>query len=234
MNCMETETVSSDTTITEAATELRKIDAEPQARYQNVPVLEVLKDIVLHPIDQLVRQWNWKSAVLSSILRALIFFFVNLRAGWKAALGAMLAEFLFRSVISGLCGALTESFRHAAPRWAATLTVMALLPFANHTFEFLLHWLRHTPELKASILTSMIFTAVSSAFNLYAMREGALIVGSNSGSLLSDLKRIPQLLIGFIVSMGATIGRALIGSFKRMRIRLESSSIRRIQSTRAT
>ena len=39
---------------------------------------DVLCSIVRDPIDQLIRRWNWKSAVTSSLVRAAIFFFVNL------------------------------------------------------------------------------------------------------------------------------------------------------------
>jgi hypothetical protein len=148
-----------------------------------------------------LREWNWKSAVLSSILRASIFFVVNLRAGLTAALGAMLAELAFRAVWSGVCGGLTQAFRRATPRWAATLTVMGLLPIVNHALEFLIHWLRGTPELKLSILISMAFTAVSSAFNLYAMRQGALIVGEGRQSLWHDLRQLPLLLARFLLEI---------------------------------
>ena len=44
--------------------------------------------------------WNWKSALYSSVLRGLIFFFANLTAGLHAAEGAMLAEFVFRALFT--------------------------------------------------------------------------------------------------------------------------------------
>jgi hypothetical protein len=164
---------------------------------RGLTVTGILRDITRHPIQRLGRQWNWKSALLSSILRAGIFFVVNLRAGFSAAVGAMLAELALRAVLSGYCGALTQAFRHATPRWAATVAVMILLPLANHTLEFLLHWLRGTPELLASIVASLSFTAISSAFNLYVMQRGALIVGGESRSLRHDLASLPLLAIGF-------------------------------------
>jgi hypothetical protein len=50
----------------------------------------------------IVRRWNWKCALLSSIVRALIFFCVNLAAGLHAALGALLTDLAFRGAASGL------------------------------------------------------------------------------------------------------------------------------------
>jgi hypothetical protein len=153
-----------------------------------------------HPIRELILRWNWKSALLSSLLRATIFFFTNLVAGWHAALGAMLAELVLRSLTSGFYGAITESFSAARPAWAATAAAMLALPLLAHSLEFIVHWLRGTPKLALSIGTSVIFTGLSTAFNLYAMRRGVLITNGKSKSLRHDLGQIPLLLIAFVLT----------------------------------
>src|SRR5258708_5004903 len=61
----------------------------------------VLQGLLRHPAQNLIRRWNWKSAVLSSLLRSAIFFFTNLVAGWHAAMGALLAELALRAATSG-------------------------------------------------------------------------------------------------------------------------------------
>jgi hypothetical protein len=71
--------------------------------------------------------------VLSSLLRASLFFATNLAAGMPAAIAAMKTELVFRGITSGFYGALTEAFREPEPLWAAALTVMLLLPVANHS-----------------------------------------------------------------------------------------------------
>jgi hypothetical protein len=162
-----------------------------------------------HPVRQLIRRWNWKSAVLSSMLRATIFFFTNLVAGWHAAMGAMLAELAFRSVTSGFYGAITESFSLARPAWAATVVAMVALPFLAHSMEFVVHWARGTPNLRLSIGTSVIFTALSTAFNLYAMRRAILVTSRNGQSLRHDLRQIPPLLQAFVLAGPREIVRRL-------------------------
>jgi len=163
-------------------------------------VSAVFCGILRHPFRHLLRRWNWKSAVLSSLLRAPIFFFTNLMAGWHAALGAMLAELVFRAVTSGFYGAITESFSLARPPWAATTVAMVALPILAHSMEFVVHWVRGTPNLGLSIATSVIFTALSTAFNLYAMRRGILVTSRNGKSLGHDLSQIPPLLLAFILA----------------------------------
>jgi hypothetical protein len=154
--------------------------------------------LLREPVKYLFHRWNWKSAVLSSILRASLFFATNLSAGLPAALAAMQTELVFRGVTSGFYGALTEAFREAEPAWEAAVTVMVLLPLANHSIELLVHWMRGTQKLLPSILASIILTAFSTLFNLYVMRRGALIVGSGRGSLGTDLLRLPRLALDFV------------------------------------
>jgi hypothetical protein len=161
------------------------------SRVEAPTVSAVLGGLVRHPFRHLIRRWNWKSALLSSLLRAAIFFFTNLVAGWHAALGAMLAELALRSVTSGFYGAITESFSLARPAWGATAAAMVALPFLAHSVEFVVHWLRGTPKLGLSMGTSVIFTALSTAFNLYAMRRGILVTSGNSKPLRHDVSRIP-------------------------------------------
>jgi hypothetical protein len=167
----------------------------------SLPPISV-KDAVLRllrrPTEHLICRWNWKSAILSSVFRAAIFFFANLSAGLGAALAAMNTELVFRAVTSGFYGALTENFREAEPPWTAALTVMVLLPLTGHSLEFLAHWLRGTQKLLPSIISSMVFTALSTLFNFYAMRRGALVVGRHKKPLLEDLRSVPRLLMEFV------------------------------------
>ena len=157
-------------------------------------------ELLRHPVRRLVWRWNWKSALLSALLRATIFFLTNLAAGWHAALGAAAAELALRSVTSGFYGAVTEALSIAEPAWVAMAAAVIGLPFLNHSLELVVHWLRGTPRLGLSIAVSMSFTAVSSAFNLYAMQRGVLIMGHGSRSLRHDLSRVPALLLSFAIS----------------------------------
>jgi len=169
----------------------------------------VLKGFFLHPVQTLIHRWNWKSAVLSSLLRAAIFFFTNLSAGWHAAVGALLAELALRAATSGFYGAITEAFSEAQPMWAAMAAATVVLPVVNHSLEFLVHWLRGTPKLALSISSSVIFTMLSTSFNVYAMSHGALTVGRNSKSLREDLRRILPLLGQFLLAGPRSLFRYL-------------------------
>jgi hypothetical protein len=100
-------------------------------------------------------------------------------------------------VTSGFYGSLTQAFRNAEPAWTGVVAVMVLLPLVSHSLEFAIHFVRGTPHLRASIISSAVFTMFSTAFNWFAMRRGALVVGQGESSLAGDLARVPALLWEF-------------------------------------
>jgi hypothetical protein len=178
------------------------LDAEP------ISVGAALRWIVFHPWQALGRRWNYKAAILSSILRATLFCVTNLSAGVDAALAAMTTEFCFRFATSGFYGAITQAFRRVEPARAGALAAIVVLPLVAHSLEFMAHWLRATPVLGPSILASVVFTILSTTFNLFAMRHGALIVGRERRSLLSDHAVMPRLVVMFITTAARSVVRA--------------------------
>jgi hypothetical protein len=165
-----------------------------------VTVGQVFWGIWRDPYEYLIRRWNWKSVIFSPGLRAIIFLCVNARAGWRAALGAALVELLYRTPTAGIYGALTQAFRKAEPAWAASVTVMILLPLVSHSIEFLVHYLHGTPQLGPSLIAFVCFTALSTLFNLFAMRRGVLVVGRAESGLAADMQQIPGTILAFIIA----------------------------------
>jgi hypothetical protein len=144
--------------------------------------------------------WNWKSAFFSSTCRAAVFFFANLSHGFAAARGAMLAEFIYRALTAGFYGALTQACRKSAPRGRRVVLLVAGLPLGQHALEFVIHWMRGTPALKTSIISSIVFTVISTLFNLHAMRRGVLVAGHEGRPLGEDLRAIPITIASFLTS----------------------------------
>ena len=154
---------------------------------------QVVGQLRRDPGELLIRRWNWKSAISSSILRATIFLVANMRSGLDAALGAMLAEFIYRAIFAGFYGALTQSFRRVEPHWKGTAAAVVTLVLVSHSMELAVHWLRGTPNLWTSIGASFCLTVVSTLFNIHAMRRGILVTGENAQSLLTDFRLLPGL-----------------------------------------
>jgi hypothetical protein len=164
-----------------------------------------LADLFLNP-GRLLLHWNWKTALLSACVRGTIFFVSNLGAGLGAAVAAMSVEAALFAALAGFYGALAQTFRRAQPAWAATMTVMILMPAVNHTLEYALHNANGTEKIKAGVATSISLSVLSAMFNLFAMRRGVLIVGDERASLIDDLRRMPRVIFDFVMA----IPRALL------------------------
>lgn len=168
-------------------------------------VLDVARYLVRHPLEMLVLRWNWKAAVLSALLRAPIFFitYVFKKDGLKLAIGAAIAQSIFRFIFGGVNGAIIQSFSKVEPAWHAVLTVPLVLATFSHVVEYIVQTMYDNQtgvngKTKA-ITLSIIISAISAVFNLFAMRRGALLVKDESEqSIWRDLRRMPWLALEFL------------------------------------
>ena len=159
---------------------------------------EVAAELIRHPLHNLVLRWNWKSALLSPLVRGSVIFAANAGAGSAGAVSALGVEVTYRALIGGVCGTIVESFRVVEPYWAGQLTVLVVVPAISDAVDIFIHHAHRTPNLGWSALASVAWTTVSTAFNYFAMRRGAFIVGSGRRSVFHDLAMIPPLMIGFL------------------------------------
>lgn len=158
--------------------------------------ITVLADVGRHPIQYFLSNWNWKTSAFSALSRAAMFYGLNAPAGPGLAVRAAATELIFRAVASGALGSLTQALRHSRPR----ITALVLLPAIGHLLEYAVHQQAGTPRLGASIAASIAFSVVTTAFNLFAMRRGVLIVGPGQQPFLSDVARLPRLCLAFAAS----------------------------------
>lgn len=163
----------------------------------------------------LLRRWNWKSAVVSALIRSTIFFTANLPGGREAAVAAFSTEIVLRLATSGFYGGLTQELGRIEPEWKAMLAASVALPVLSHGLELVVHALRGTPELALSVGASAVFTVLSTSFNVFAMRRGALTTGDGSQPLHRDLLRIPALIADFVTLSAASAWRRLVAHAER-------------------
>jgi len=154
---------------------------------------------------QFVRHWNYKGAILSASLRAPIFFITYLigNESLKLAIAVSLVQFAFRFLFAGLSGAVIQSFRRVEPPWKALDSVLLVIPFVSHLFEYLLQaafvYVTSTADhTNTAIVRSVCVSIISVLFVLFIMRRNVMIVSeAESRSLLSDMKRMPALIFEF-------------------------------------
>jgi hypothetical protein len=166
------------------------------AKESGQTVAAVSRAILLRPDLYLLARWNWKSALLSAIVRSGLFFAATVRAGHSAALSASATEFALALVLAGFVGALAQAYRRAHPRWLAFLMAASMPPAIWHTFEFAAHLLTGTPRIFYAVGISMAYSALTSALTLLLMRRGIWLAGEERTSLRADLRNILTMLRG--------------------------------------
>lgn len=163
-------------------------------------VVDVFRYLARHPVEMLVYRWNWKAAVLSGVMRSMIYLFTHIKEGWRAALGAMSIEFIFRVIVSGASGSLVQAFHRATPIWLATLCVMVMLPGFSHIIEYSLHSLNGDANKGKALIISITFSIISAIFNLFAMRRGTLLVkDKQQQSFAKDMLQMPKIIGEFLL-----------------------------------
>lgn len=187
-----------------------------------ITVADIFNNLLHHPL-QLFTRWNWKAVLMAMIVRGSIYFTIY-RASENTLVtltAVALDVIVVRFLITGMAGALVQSFRKARPVWLANLIVSIMLPALVHTVEFATHYIHESyfsdilaapvdsVARKRAFAISVLFSVVSVLFNLYAMRKGALLVGAGeeTQSLKDDLKQIPRLVGEFIVALPVLISR---------------------------
>ncbi len=175
-------------------------------------VAQVAASFVRHPFRSLVRKWNYKSAVMSSVVRGALFLVANLSAGLDAALAASAVEFAVRFCTAGFYGAITQAFGQAAPARQGALVAVICLPVLSHSLEAALHVWRGTPNLLASLGASVALTMASTAFNVFAMRRGVLIVGGCRAQTLGDDLRVLPVVIRDFAKVAVAAARRGLGA----------------------
>lgn len=167
---------------------------------------DVLLRMLRRP-QQVLLLWNWKSALLSLILRGPIFFVAAVRQGWRAAIAALITESVFCVLSAGFYGAVVQSLKDAEPLWQTGIFLTLVMPVIFQVLEYLLHWFRGTPHLRIAEIVSVVVSGVSALFNWYAMRRGTLLVGREGGGFGGDIRRLPRLLAGFLAFLPRKIAR---------------------------
>lgn len=143
--------------------------------------------------------WNWKSALVSAIGRAPIFFIANLPAGRSAAVAAFATEFVYRVVAAGFYGALTAFFARRKSKRLATALALVVLPALAHGVEYVVHLLAGTPHIAPAIVASVGVSMLTTRFSLFVMRRGLFVAGGQSFG--ADVCELGRLLLRGLASL---------------------------------
>ena len=142
--------------------------------------------------------WNWKVALMTAVLRALACIFALRHMEQHARNHFGIVEAAFVLLTCGFFSALQQQSLAIRSQFLAWFCCVVVVPFASLGIDAGLHfWLdgRDTQQLGVA---GVVFTFVSATFHWHMIRNGALLVGDEAHTFLTDLKRIPKLTVSYL------------------------------------
>jgi len=155
-----------------------------------------LEQLLRHPGRQLIANWNWKSALFSALNRGTIFLVATLKRGTVGMSVAVGVEIVFASIANLQCIHTGPAIRQTPlvgepDRRRRTACILLVLDYLVHRYTGMQH-------LRASMIFLGFWSSLASLFNLFIMRHGVWLIGSQSEPLWRDLLRMPILIASFV------------------------------------
>ena len=175
---------------------------------------KALLQVLCNPFYHFIRHWNWKSALFGAINRGTIFLVATMKRGRVEMSVAVLVEILFTCATAGIYAAFTQAMRFAEPEWLGASVVALVIPGALYGADYFAHIWTGMHNVRPAVGFATGLSVVSTLFNLFIMRRGAMVVGEGSQPLWRDLLRIPGLIVQFLIAGPLRLWRII---FRRQR-----------------
>jgi hypothetical protein len=185
--------------------------ADSGDRSPRTTVAKALLGVFHHPFYYFVQHWNWKSALFGAFNRGTIFLVATMKRGRVEMSVAVLVEILFTCATAGIYAAFTQAIRFAEPEWLGACVVAVMIPGALYGVDYFAHVWTGMHNVRPAVGVATVLSVVSTLFNLFIMRRGALVVGEGSQPLWRDLIRIPGLIVQFLIAGPVWLWNVIFG-----------------------
>ena len=172
---------------------------------------KALLQVLSNPFYYFIQQWNWKSAMFGAINRSAIFLVATMKRGRVEMSVAVVVEILFSCATAGIYAAFTQAMRFAEPEWLGAGVVALIIPGVLFGADYFAHVWTGMHNVRPAVGFATGLSVVSTLFNLFIMRRGALVVGEGSQPLWRDLIRIPGLIVQFVIAGPAWLWSLITG-----------------------
>lgn len=144
--------------------------------------------------------WNWKCALLSATARSIVYLVALLHTAHHGGLSIVLVEMAYVTLTAGLYAGMQQKALGLRNRLLGNLIVVVGVPGMAQLLDWLAHRVAGAAVPNRAILAVCAFTLVSALFHLHVMRRGAFLTNHHGRSLLDDFRRMPRLVLGFVIA----------------------------------
>jgi len=137
--------------------------------------------------------------LLSAAVRSLVYLSAMTRSGSQGRLALVAVEIAYVTLTAGLYAGMQQRALAFRSRQLGNLVIAIGVP----TLAQFLDWLTHRAVGPAAppkaLFAVCTFTLISALFHLHIMRRGVFLTGQAGRTLADDFRRMPRLLLGFIL-----------------------------------
>jgi hypothetical protein len=143
--------------------------------------------------------WNRKCALMSAVARSVVYAVAMARSGLRGGLAVIAVEMLYVTLTAGFYAGLQQKALGMRQRWLGDLGIVVGVPGLSQLLDWLLHRAAGAPAPHRAVLSACVFTLFSALFHRHVMRHGIFLTGEQGHSMVDDFRRIPRLVLSFVV-----------------------------------
>jgi hypothetical protein len=157
-------------------------------------------------ISRALACWNWKCALFSATVRSAVYLAAMAHSNLHGGLTVVAVELGYVSFTGGLYAGLQQRALSFRSRLLGNLTIVVGVPGLAQALDWLTHRAAHAAAPAKAIVVLCVFSTISAIFHLHVMRRGAFITGSAGRTLADDFRRMPRLIVEFVVRPITVVG----------------------------
>jgi hypothetical protein len=141
--------------------------------------------------------WNWKCALLSAVVRSLVYLAAMTRSGPHSRLAVVAVELAYVTVTAGIYAGWQQRALGLRSRLTGNVVAGVAVPALAQILDWLTHRVLGAAAPSRATVAVCAFTLLSALFHLHVMRRGVFLTGCRGRSLVHDFRQIPRLVLGF-------------------------------------
>ncbi len=156
--------------------------------------------------------WNWKCALMSAVVRSMVYAIAMMHGtmmvgALRNGLAVIAVEMVYVVFTAGLWAGLQQVALGARHRRFGDLMIVVGVPGLSQLADLLLHLAVGAPMPQRALVSVCVFTLLSALFHRHVMRHGTFLTGERSGSLVEDFRRMPRLVLSFLMWPGKLLAQ---------------------------
>jgi hypothetical protein len=144
---------------------------------------------------------------MSAVVRSVAYALAMSRGGSRESLAVVAVEMAYVTLTAGLYAGLQQKALGLRRRRLGDLAIVAGVPGLSQLVDWTVHKATGAPIPHRALAIVCAFTLISALFHRHVMRHGGFLTGGSGNSFREDFRRIPRLVVSFVLWPGRVLAR---------------------------